>query len=624
MSETTVEDFLFQKIDYLVTCPFCAVGCRFKFLKGRDEVVFSARTLHEIDYDYGNLLSGGALCPRGHFAYELLSHPKRLGESFYRTNGKWQQEIPELIFQHLAQEMARSSHPYPLAMMLDPLLSIHDLRSMLDLARNLNLTAVDVVAPRDRHLFRALLDLPEQAQRLTDPRKISQTSVIFCLGDVFSKQPVLSKHILKAKYALRTHRLLHINPLPTRTSWFANIFVQNLPHTEPLILAQIFLNLLQEVAAEQVTETHQAVAEILQSTLSHDIPRFLGSRELTSLSRMSQLLRQNPGAILFYSTHLYNAATSYLNAILCSLISQMVQGYFVPLYTDSNLEALEVLSREVYPELQLGKRNLLPHILQGEFAYVWAAGWNPDRLFPGALAWPEATRWILTSLVQMEPEIPVAALLPLAHPLEQPDLRLNFLPHQFIGSEPVMPPLGGSQPLSLYALLFHQKLMNTGVSFSSPESGYINQPFPALFAQEVDYYRSKLEELYTGNPQHWFIPTDHVAHYRDGALTQYSSWAQKDCDDENVDVSEHLARSLQLRKGQAVQIAVDSPKAGKSSRTLFSSETVLMANPRPSLPEHLIVPFAHVPSVRKLLAGELAPHNREYYFWCPPVQISPI
>ncbi len=611
MTDTFSQNFHGDKQDYLVTCPFCAVGCRFKFLKGREEVVFSPRTIHELDYDYQNLVNQGSLCPRGHFAFELLSHPGRLGESFYRGNGRLTAEIPELIFQQIARELVSTRQTHPLAILLDPMLSLHDLRSLIDLARNLQIQAVDIAAPLDRHLFRAMYQLPDGFPRLNDIRKIARARVILCVGDVFTKQPVLSKHILKSRYALRTNRLLHINPLPSRTSWFANQFIQSPPHTEPLILGKILLTLLQSCDFRQISETQRMVQQILERELEPLADQLLSDHR-QAIAQISETLRQSTDAVIFYSTHMYNAATSFLNGTLCALIAQLIRASFVPLYTDSNIEALEVLSQEVYPELHLGSRNLLPHILQGKFDYVWAAGWNPDRLFPGNINWPKGTRWILSSMVQTETELPVTALLPQAHPFEQADLRMSFLPHQFIGSEPVISPPGNAQQLSLFALLFHQKLVAQKIRFSAPEIRNTEKSFSTIFEEELHYYLDKISRLNISGQALWLIPRDHVAHYRDGELTRFASWAQKDCDDRQLEISWNVAGTYRLRQNQAVQVSASE------------TETVLIARPQPSLPDHLIIPYAHVPEVRKLMSGEIAPHNSEYYFWCPRAHLQPI
>ncbi|OPX34718.1 hypothetical protein B1H10_02965 [candidate division KSB1 bacterium 4484_188] len=210
-----------MKQEFRVTCPFCAVGCRFKILKGENEVVFSQRTTDNIDFDYENDINEGALCPRGHFAYELLSHPKRLGRAFYKKNGKLTPEIPEIIFQKVVADLKKQKAANPLAILFDPMLSLHDIRALLEFARNNKITTVDFVAPTDWHLFHAMVETPFTHRQCRNSRALKNLNSVLAIGDLFTKEPVLSRHLLKAKYAFRANQFNVINPFPTRTSWFA-------------------------------------------------------------------------------------------------------------------------------------------------------------------------------------------------------------------------------------------------------------------------------------------------------------------------------------------------------------------------------------------------------------------
>ena len=107
------------KKEFQVTCPFCSVGCRYKILKGHDEVIFSQKTQDVIDFDYQNPINEGALCPRGHFSFELLSHPKRLNRSYHKSNGKLTPEIPEMIFQNLMSEGQKKSGKLTLSILMN-------------------------------------------------------------------------------------------------------------------------------------------------------------------------------------------------------------------------------------------------------------------------------------------------------------------------------------------------------------------------------------------------------------------------------------------------------------------------------------------------------------------------
>lgn len=599
-----------MKKEYFVTCPFCAVGCRFKIRKGMDEVVFSSRTQDEIDFDYENPISGGALCPRGHFAYELLSHPKRLGRAYYRHNGKHSPEIPEIIFQKIGQEIKKHKTKHPLALLIDPLLSLHDIRAILDFAQDNGISAVDFVAPIDRHLFRAMLDNPFSYQQCHDARILKELNYILCIGDVFSKQPVLSRYLLKAKYAFRSNRLFTINPIPTRTSWFSNLHVEHKPHYEPILLFYLFQLIFQKKSGEDVSDDLNWLHQFIKRNLSEVFEKQLSAAQKAALNSIAETLVTNGNSAVFFSTHLYNAAGGYLSALACAAISSLTNSYFMPLYTDSNLSAIEEYAGSIFRKLALGKRAVLSHILENPYRYIVAIGWNPESAFPGQIHWPEESEWIITSMIQTDFPENTRAILPQAHFYEQMDLRTNFLVYQSQGSEKVKEPVGSSQPISQFIYQLYQKiteqkvnLKQEGESIPGDERGYREK-----LETELTYYREQLRKL-DEEKGYWVVPTDHVAHYKDGELTRLSSWARKVCVDEELMIPAPTASQFGIKDGNYFTVEYQGQKI------LFKAQW------RKSLPESVVIPNAHYPSVRKIMESEFADHNREYYFFCPRIEI---
>lgn len=599
-----------MKKEFKVTCPFCSIGCRFKILKGADEVIFSPRTLNEIDYEYDDPINQGSLCPRGHFAYELLSHPRRLANARYRSNGHFREEIPEILFHKMTEELAGKNPAFPLAILIDPLLSLHDIRAILDFARDAGITALDIVAPTDRHLFRAISESPMAVPELPDFRTLQNLNSILCVGDVFTKQPVLSKYLLKAKYAMRSNRFFNINPLPTRTSWFANQFLQHSPHLEPLLLFQLLDKIRQNVGHRNLSEPAAALLPILDRHLKDEMKSHILPEQDAMLARIADHLSEAPQSAVLFSTHLYNAAGGFLSGIACQLICQLTGSYFIPLYTNSNLEAIALLQEEVYPEWKIGRAPVLQHIIRNKYFYIWAAGWDPLRLFPGSLSWPDSSRWIISSMVQTEMPAATRAVLPLSHFYEQQDLRINLLHHHYLGSEPVLSPIGSAQSMALFTYQLNQNRLARKLKLASQPISDASHEWPESIQEEITYYLDRLRQFQRAESEVWLVPTDHVAHFRDGAMTQFSSWAQKDCHDRYLDISRDYARSQSIRSGQKI--------------TVFSGgQTIsLNASVKNSLPPDTVVPFAHQSDVRQLMISEFAPHNLHYYFWCPAVKVE--
>ncbi len=594
--------------EFQVTCPFCSVGCRFKILTGLNEVIFSSKTQDVIDFDYANPVNEGSLCPRGHFSYELLSHPMRLGKAYYRKNGALELEIPELIFQNIATDLKKNPDQKPLAILINPMQSLHDIRALLDFANNNQIEAIDFVSPLDRHLFRAMVNNPFEFPKCDDPRVLKNLNYSLCIGDIFTKHPVLSRHLLKAKYAFRQNALFCINPVNYRTSWFANIFLENFPHTEPLYLAYLFKKIYTAKKDGARAAELKIIDELISDQFAALIKKFVPPERQRYLDYISEFLLSPKKFALFFSTHHYNSLGSYISALLCAAISHITQCIFVPLYSDGNFNAIEQFSREIYPKLFLGKKPILHTVINQAFQYLFAVGWNPQTYFPGPIQFPDRSKWIISSMVQDNFPVNTYALLPEAHIYEKMDLRTNFVNWQSIGSSPVKTPIGSAQTIAHFIYLFYQNAIENKLSLSVTDLPRNVNTWNENLQQEITYYVKKLKEL-SQQEGLWLIPYDHIVHYKDAQLTQYSSWAKKDCVDERLTIPDEVGKQKKINNDQFTIM-----KWKKQS-------IEFKINYGFHLPSDRVIAYAHYSPVRRLIEGEFAEHNKEYYFWCPRVQL---
>lgn len=597
-----------MKQEFEVTCPFCSVGCRYKILKGTDEVVFSSNTIDVMDFDYTNSINEGALCPRGHFSYELLFHPMRLGRSFFKKNRQLQPEIPEIIFQNITKFISKNGSNPSIAILINPMLSLHDIRALLDFANNNNITTVDFIAPTDRHLFRALIDSPFEYKKCADIREIKKLNYILCVGDIFTKQPILSRHILTAKYAYRKNALFTLNTIPTRTSWFANIHLVNSPHTEPLFLSYLFKRIYQNRRKELPHEELRELYALLEDEIGLKFEDYMSAEQKVYLDAMIDALESSTNSAILLSTHHYNAATGYLMGILCSALSILINNCFIPLYTDGNFNAIAQFSRDIFDNLCIGKKPILKMLNDNKIQYVLAAGWNPKTHLPGGISFSDKIKWIIFSLTKGEFPDSTLALFPQAHLFEQMDLRTNFLMFQSIGSPMVKSPIGSAQPIAHFIYQFYQKAVENKISFAEIDETPLDTNWKTNFHKEWVYYLHKIQTM-SSSEGRWLIPNEHVAHYKDADLTHHSSWAKKACMDEMIDLPLEVAKKHKIINRQKVHINLQNEKVK------------FIANLSKELPEDRLVAFAHYPPVRKILDSEFAEHNNEYYFWCPKVNL---
>lgn len=598
-----------QKQEYQVTCPFCSVGCRYKILKGHDEVIFSKKTQDVIDFDYQNPINQGALCPRGHFSYELLSHPKRLNRSCYKSNGKLTPEIPEIIFQNLLSSIQKQGGKLPLSIFFNPLISLHDTRALLDFATNNKIQAIDFIAPVDRPLFRAILETPFPYRKCDDPRTLSNLNYILTVGDIFTKHPILSRHILKAKYAFRQNALFNINPIPGRTSWFSNIFLENSPHTEPVYLGYLYTEIYKIVKKDFPQQEFKSLAGIISDQFEYFPEKIISSQEKEYLKYIVEFLLSGKKSAILYSTHHYNVLGSFISGLLCSALSSLTSSYFIPLYGDGNFNALENLASDIYPQLRLGRKPLLYHLMQNPSSFAWAVDWNPMTYLPGSVDLPVNINWIVSSMVQDKFPDNTIALLSEVHINEQMDLRTNFISWQSIGAQPVKTPIGSAQSIAHYTYLLHQKANEKKVTFdvqdfTAPQSGW-----DEILQGELQYYTDKIKS-FEDMDGIWLIPAEHMAHYKDAGLTQYSSWAQRACTDEHLVVSHKTASEFKLKNG--TEMVLKTNKRELPFRIKTSQK----------LKENTLVGYSHYSPLRRALPAEFSTYNQEYYFWCPKVSLN--
>lgn len=592
-----------MKHEFTVTCPFCAVGCRFKILKGNDGVVFSDKNVDEIDFACQEFNNEGSICPRGHFAFELLSHPKRLGRAFYRSNGKLTASIPEIIFQKIADDLKSSNPEYPLAMLIDPWMSLHDIRALLEFALDQKIGAIDIVMPADRHLFRSLIQNPFNYRKIDDSRLLKNLNHIICLGDVFTKQPVLSRFLLKAKYAFRNNSFYTLNPVPSRTSWFSDIHVNHLPHQEPVYLFYLLNRLLTGKQNRKLNDSLNWLQEFIQNHLRDVFEKYLSPDHKLQLDHIATSFEDHKESAIVYSTHLYNAAGGYLTGIAGSAISELTNSFFIPLYTDGNLTALEEFAQGAFQRLRLGQNPTLFNVMQKKFAYIFAAGWNPKTAYPGQLPWPEESRWIISSILQGVIPQNTVALLPQAHLYEQMDLRTNYLAWQSLGSREIKSPIGAAQNASFFAYLFHQKLTEKNVIISGESTPSNGKDWKENLETEWEILLNRLNK--STDDAAWMVPVDHVSHYRDGFLSENASWTKKDCIDETLLLNDQDAGKFDAENGRYFNLPFGNRKIMFKAK-LSSAQ-----------PENIISPFGHYSPARKLFETEFAAHNQELYYWCP-------
>jgi hypothetical protein len=376
-----------------------------------------------------------------------------------------------------------------------------------------------------------------------------------------------------------------------------------------VFLAYLFTRLYKDHHKEIKNSDLEALYNLISEGFDGLYDKILKDGEKQYLDYISEFLISDKKAAIFYSTHYYNVLGGYISGIIGTAISHMTNSYFIPLYQDSNFNAILDLSQNLYPELKIGNKPLLQDVIDGKYSYVWAVGWNPKTYLPGSQKFPDSVNWIISSMIQDDFPDNTRVLLPEAHINEQMDLRTNFLSWQSIGSPAVKKPIGSAQTNAHFTYLLHQQASEQKLSLETKKEKISDKTWQENLRQEIAYYTGKIEDMLALEGQ-WLIPSEHIAHYKDAQLTRHSSWAKKDCVDENLKVSVEISRKHHLKSGQAVQLNINNQQMD------FRVDVNSALSPNRS------VGNAHYLPLRSGLPGEFADHNNEYYFWCPKYSLD--
>ena len=241
-------------------CLFCSLGCGVAFRCDGDRA-------KELDYDKENPVCNGALCPRGHYNIELLTHPGRLmNPKIGKRDVSWNEAI-SFVLQGLAE-----FKPEELAIILSSTASNEDAHMAAKLARSLGTKNISAAGdPADLAAYRgANMEVP--GAQLAGLEDIDNSEALLIIGDILVRSPVLSQRVNKVKYGKRGNKVIVIDPNKTHTAWFATTHLKNNPGTE----AQVMMALAGDKEADlsRVAESTGLPVNLLEKAAKdfHDAP----------------------------------------------------------------------------------------------------------------------------------------------------------------------------------------------------------------------------------------------------------------------------------------------------------------------------------------------------------------
>ncbi len=572
-------------------CLFCSLGC------GLGIEVDGGGALG-IEYYPEHPVNNGRLCPRGHYALELLNHPHRLyvpqirdGEGLRKAS--WDEALNLLATR--IDETRKSYGPQSIGIVLDPNHTNEEVEAGLRLAEAIGTSNFSCsFSPEDYGLLKGLRGLSYSEIKAEE---LEEFNCILVIGSLFESHPILAKRVIGAKYKKRGNSLIVIDPQRTNTALFANIHLENRPGSEALVLAGILKSLIKGASEEAVGKWGGELKAGLENIPDEAISQASGIR-MGQLAEAARVFNDSEKGVVILSPgfgrHRGLPELAQLSILLANL-SKGEKG-ILPLFTFGNaLGSYRAAPNPVktFPQLiedaSGGGIKLL--LLFGEdilSAY-------PSEAVQKAIGQVE----FLVSAGLFPSEISKFAhiVLPSASWLEKSGTVSSFKGRDQV-LEPVLPPPGIARPdLEIMSQLATrlgfslepkaQRKAEKGISIDI--QGLIRGV--ASLPKEMTAEEEGAKEEYP----YLLVGEENSIHFADGSITRNFGWAMEVLPSPYIEINTRDAEKLGLDGGGEVLVR---------SR---SGESTLPVQITDRIPQGVLFAPSHFPQVRCLYGWRIDP-----------------
>ncbi len=547
-------------------CPFCCLQDGLRIEGGKFEPLFGEDSLLHLDYDTNDKVNQGSLCSRGNSVIELLEHPQRLlAPSFQGKEIGWQE----------ARRLMASKLGKGTSLILGPNLTLEEAWLAKGLASSLGLQGIAHLAPDDGEAFQVLRWLGKVGE--VGMEEIEKADLILVVGDAFMEHPVGSQRVLRAKYAERKNRLLVLDSVKTKTTWFANQHLQPKPGTEGFVLAGLakalyklkpsyLASLFKKINLEKITQITG-----------------LGRDEMEKVT--TQLASARQGVVIL--SNLWGRVGPVgLATFFGNLLASLSGGKFLhlPVYQNGFGTSLILGVGTTGP-------RLLDGVQKGETKGLFVVGLDLLSSLPGQqkdIGWKKLEFLWTTAILPNQTTKEADLILPAASGLEKRG-NLLYLNGDLREMDPVLPPPGGAKA---DGQIFRD--MSNG-KLSSPEGAKLKEAVKGEslpeknIAQRIEaLWEEEIAKESEDKLPFWFIPSAHPAHLGNGAITSHLGWAKKVCPEPSIALNPATAAKLKLEAGDR---ALVSSQVGKETFHIEINER---------LKEDQVTVPAHFPQLRRL------------------------
>ena len=289
------------------SCLFCSLQCGFG-------MEMEAGVPVRIDLDKDARQNRGALCVRGHYNIELLTHPKRfLAATVNRRRVTWASGVNRIAGKlSELNEGAGDS----VGVIVGTELSNEDYDAVAAFASGA-LGTKNVAVAYDGNDYPFLMG---GGAGDATPEDLDSADCFVMVGDVFWGHPCLAKRVIEARHKSRSNRIYTINPFRTNTDWFADRHITPAPGAEPVVLAGLLKALNAKGAPGLSVEAAAGAAGMPEA----------------ELARIAKSMKEHEKVVVLVSSRLGDSAAGYLTAKLASELAASVGGKYAPFFRGGN------------------------------------------------------------------------------------------------------------------------------------------------------------------------------------------------------------------------------------------------------------------------------------------------
>ncbi len=538
------------------SCLFCSLQCGFAM-----EV--DAGVPVRVDFDPEARQNRGALCVRGHYNHELLTHPKRfLAATVNRRRVPWASGVTRVAAK--LGEIKDGKGGEALGVIVGTELANEDYDAAVSFARALGTSNVAVAYDGSDFPF-----LMGGGAGDATPEDIDAGECFVLVGDVFWGHPCISKRVVEARHRTRSNRIFTINPYRSNTDWFADRQMTPAPGAEPLILAGL-LSAMNAQGAPVVSVAKAAAAA------------GMSEREFSSVAAQ---IKASGKVVVVVSSRLGDSVSGYLIGKYAAALAKAAGGKYAPFFRGGN--AIGSFAR-------VGSAKTVPEILKsvsdGVIKGLVVLGPDLLQLYPGALC-PEDVDGlellVASSIFENDVTKHSDVGLPQAVWTESQGTYSASLGLSTSVS-PVTEPQGD-------ATTAREMLQAIAGEMGLSLAAGVPAEHPPLQLDEA----AALERMAgTGNGEIALVEGISPLHRWDGAITGRMSFAQQITPYCEIWMGEDAAGDLDVAQGSTVSLATDR------------GETRIIATVTSRMPGGLVAIPSYVPDARGLLKWTANPSTR--------------